>query len=378
MKRNYMNKPTLKRAAAATAGLLLSLSVNPIAQADGTETLDSPSIAIGSGSDIVAAGTGMVTQPGVISINVPAGATISQVLLYWEGQMFRDEVGDSEINIGGTDVTGVLIGGQSFFFKDAYSSAYRADITALNLIAPGGNTVNVSGLDFTRASNGAGIVVIYDEGGVTAEIDIRDGLDLAFVNFPEPRKDTIPQQFDFTPASTARSSSLALFFGSVAGTISGVDADRPSSIEVTTGGATLVFSNTLASSDGEEWDTLNLDITIPAGASSLTVQAYSRDDLSTDNLEASLSWIAAGLSVPPEQERGGEGCTPGYWKQRHHLGSWTGYGPGEDYDVVFGVVASFDKTLLEALWQGGGGEKALGRHAVAALLNTTSGASKRI
>ena len=64
---------------------------------------------------------------------------------------------------------------------------------------------------------------------------------------------------------------------------------------------------------------------------------------------------------------GGEGCTPGYWKQPHHFDSWTNYTPSDEYDVIFGVP--YDKTLLEALRTGGGGEKALGRHATAGLLN---------
>jgi len=67
------------------------------------------------------------------------------------------------------------------------------------------------------------------------------------------------------------------------------------------------------------------------------------------------------------------GCTPGFWKQPHHEQYWVGYTTGDFYDTVFGVTSSFggDFTLLDALWQGGGGEIALGRHAVAALLNST-------
>ena len=65
------------------------------------------------------------------------------------------------------------------------------------------------------------------------------------------------------------------------------------------------------------------------------------------------------------------GCTPGYWKQPQHEGSWVGFEPTASYSVVFGVVAG-PKTLLEALQTGGGGEKALGRHAVAALLNASN------
>ena len=63
-----------------------------------------------------------------------------------------------------------------------------------------------------------------------------------------------------------------------------------------------------------------------------------------------------------------EGCSQGYWK--NHLDSWdpTGYEPDDEYEDVFGVD-DYDKTLLEALKSGGGGENALGRQAVAALLN---------
>jgi hypothetical protein len=75
-----------------------------------------------------------------------------------------------------------------------------------------------------------------------------------------------------------------------------------------------------------------------------------------------------------QASEGGEGCTPGYWKQAFHFDSWNVYSPGNSYDSVFGVTSSFGPTftLLQALQQGGGGEKALGRHAVAALLNSVS------
>jgi hypothetical protein len=77
------------------------------------------------------------------------------------------------------------------------------------------------------------------------------------------------------------------------------------------------------------------------------------------------------------QPPGGEGCTPGYWK--NHLGSWppTGYSPGQSVGSVFaagGFPSLASGTLLDAL-QGGGGPGTLGaaqillRAAVAALLN---------
>ncbi len=70
-----------------------------------------------------------------------------------------------------------------------------------------------------------------------------------------------------------------------------------------------------------------------------------------------------------QEERGGQGCTPGYWKVPHHWPSWTVLNPNDDYETTFGIDASFTLNLVLTMWQGGGGEIALGRHAVAGLLN---------
>jgi hypothetical protein len=77
----------------------------------------------------------------------------------------------------------------------------------------------------------------------------------------------------------------------------------------------------------------------------------------------------AALCTPPA---GGEGCTPGYWKQEHHFDSWVGYSPNQLFSSVF-EDAFPGMTLLQVLQQGGGGLKALGRHTVAALLNASAG-----
>jgi hypothetical protein len=72
-------------------------------------------------------------------------------------------------------------------------------------------------------------------------------------------------------------------------------------------------------------------------------------------------------------DRGGEGLTPGFWKQAHHFDRWVGYSPDDKYGDLFSVDSSFGNlTLLQVLKQGGGGEKALGRHSVAALLNASN------
>jgi hypothetical protein len=69
------------------------------------------------------------------------------------------------------------------------------------------------------------------------------------------------------------------------------------------------------------------------------------------------------------------GCTPGYWKQDQHFDSYPGaISPSLLFDAAGVGGNTFanafpGKTVLQVLWQGGGGLNALGRHAVAALLN---------
>ncbi len=85
---------------------------------------------------------------------------------------------------------------------------------------------------------------------------------------------------------------------------------------------------------------------------------------------AGVTAFFTNTEMPPPP--GGEGCTPGYWKQAHHFGSWTApYTPGTLFSDVF-EDAFPSMTLLDVLKQGGGGLKALGRHTVAALLNGAS------
>jgi hypothetical protein len=77
------------------------------------------------------------------------------------------------------------------------------------------------------------------------------------------------------------------------------------------------------------------------------------------------------IEVPlPPPPPGGEGCTPGYW--RNHFEDWppTGYSTGDDFDATFGVDNfKSDITLGEAIWLGGGGVKKLARHGTAGLLS---------
>lgn len=263
-----------------------------------TETLGDPGIAL-SGSGLVIEGTGMVSQPATLDINVP-GTSVEQVLLYWSGgSNAGDHSGDNTISIDGHAVVGDLIGGPANFYSTVYFSAYRADITGLGLVSNGANSFSLTDMVFpfsgVNENNGAALVVIYGD-GTTADLQIRDGLDLAFFNFPEPRKTTVPQTFGFAAADVARSGFLSVVAGSVA-------QNRPNEIKVTINGADQSFHNILGSMDGADYDAVTIPVNIPAGATSLTVEAISTN--SFDPLGASICWIVGALDIEtPDEETG--------------------------------------------------------------------------
>jgi hypothetical protein len=337
-----------------------------------TETLGPISIPIAPGTGILNAGVGLEDgQPADIVFTVPDGVSVTQVLLYWSHETILG-VGDDTIRVNGIDVTGDLIGGPAYFFDfrgdpvDVYG--FRADISALGLVTPGLNTLTIDGLD-TQVStpgtgaHGAGVFVIYDDGGPLADIEIFEGVDLAFCSFPEPRGSTVPQTFSFAPESQDRVGDLLLFVGSVS-------PDRGSEIPVAFDvGAPYSIFDAITADEGRLFDSVALALDIPAGASQLTTSVQSANAAGTcpgSPLNQSVTWLAAAFSAPGIPE---EGCTPGYWKQDHHLDSWVGYAPTDDYETVFGVDAPFTLDLQDTMWLEGGQEEALGRHSVAALLN---------
>ena len=364
-------RPNLWRIIFSCMSLMLLQLNSPFVNADGSEILGPPSILIGSGTGIAAAGVGLSGSPsGVINIDVPDGATVEQVLLYWEGSHdLSPGEGDDTATVNTNDVTGMLIGG--IVFTSAASSAYRADITSLGLVSDGANSLTIENLNFDNVTRGAGVVVIFDDGvSGTAVIDLRDGNDYAYGLSAPPKDTTVPQTFSFAASGEDRNAILKLLFSSVSGTASGGDF-RPTAIEMTLGdGTKTVFDNLLNSLDGQEWDTISIDIIIPAGETSVTVQALSVNNVLDPELQvASFHWIAAGLSVTPPPK----GCTPGFWKNlRKHEPAWASpYDPGDDFADFFDDAFP-EKSLHDVLNLGGGGLNALGRHTVAALLNAAN------
>ncbi|WP_206607868.1 hypothetical protein [Ferruginivarius sediminum] len=291
----------------ATIGILFGAGT---AWADGTETLGPPSIPIASGTGVTGAGVGLRDGPGTINIDVPVGASVEQAILYWSCMSSEGSAPDDMLSVNGTAVTGTLIGGPTTFFSNIQGSAYRADITGLNAVIDGMNSLSISDLAACDSiNNGAGVLVIFDDGSSPeAGIEVRDGADLAFVNFSPPLDTTVPQTFTFDASAFDRVADLVMFFGSVAD-----DRFRPSAVDITVspGGVTTELVNLLGSNDGSEHDTVVISVAVPAGATMITVQAFSEDRESTGALPASFIWNTAGVAVRGEEPPGLDGRITG-------------------------------------------------------------------
>jgi hypothetical protein len=376
-----MTRTSVRRARlAAVLGVVVALTAATAlpAEADGTETLGPPSIAIADGTGVAAGGVGLRNaQPADIDVSVPGDATVNQVLLYWEGG-HEAGMADNTLEVEGTEVAGTLIGGPTLFFWNIYSSSYRADITSLGVISPGANSVSVGGLN-DAYNNGAGIVVIYSSPSEPeAQISLVDGNDLAFRDFAAPLNTTAAQTFNFAAAASDRTVGLTLLASSVSD-----GGYRPSVVTVESGGITEDFLDVFANTNGAEWDTVTLPVTIPAGATSLTVQALS-DDHGTGALPASFAWTAAALVVPgdaPPPPPPPEGCTRtlGYWKTHSAKGpapfdpTWNLIAPSAENSPFF----SSGKSYYDTLWTAPRGNAywILAQQYIAAELNVLAGAS---
>lgn len=275
-----------------------------------TETLGDIGIALAPGTGIVQGGVGLVgdpsvVQPGTLSINVPGA--VQQVIVYWEAQN-HTSADDDDIVIDGVPITGTLTGGPTLFFGGAWSATYGADITGLDLVSSGANSLSVGGLDSTRCigdvcyANGVGMLVIYDDGSGLKDLSIRDGNDCAFTGFDPPLDTTVPQTFTFSASDLARTATLNILATSVA-------QNRPNVIEVTVGSDVTRYVDLMADSEGAELDALSLDVGVPAGETSVTVQLLSERDpsseISSGRTPASLTWLAAGFAIAPPVEEGG-------------------------------------------------------------------------
>lgn len=116
--------------------------------------------------------------------------------------------------------------------------------------------------------------------------------------------------------------------------------------------ASIAESGVATSTDGEP-TTRTFTETYPAGtleaSASVTVEYFW--NFTTDPLNTNVTSATTPLPTDCESVAGGEWCSPGYWRQPHHLDSWdaTGISTDELYEDYFGDTFRDDPTLLEVL-----------------------------
>jgi hypothetical protein len=355
-------------------GPAFAVDLTPLEGDDGLTERDLSGIA--TGTNFVTAGVG--TNDGganTIEVEVPSDATVEAVFLYWARRLDDPESApESEILVDGSTVAGTIVGGPIETSDNRLTPVtYRADITGEGLVDPGTSSFTVQDDVSPSRALGASVLVFYDDGGDASGMSLWDGVDFAWNgDNVDWRQNASPVTFEFDAADSDRSADLVLFVGDAE------RPDRPNELDITIGGTTTTVDQPFTAAQGDLWDNYVQTLTIPAGVTEVTVEPISPDEPDA----SSLVWSTAALSIEP-LGGGGEGCTPGYWRQPQHFDSWQGHDPGDLLSDVFDVPSDLelqrperedpeDLTLLDGLVLRGGGVNALIRHAVAALLNASS------
>jgi len=127
----------------------------------------------------------------------------------------------------------------------------------------------------------------------------------------------------------------------------------------------------------ERGDFFTVTETVGAGVTSVKT-CYINDNNTTPDacpanffINTAHGWTVVFTNTAPPPP-GDEGCTPGYWKQDQHFGSWAPVPLNRTFAQA-GMSFGFTGSLLAGLDAGGGGVNALARHAAAAYLNAQSG-----
>ncbi len=353
------------------------------AHADGTEQLGAFA-GLAKAQAVAAAGVGvLVGQPASIQLDLPEGAQVRQVLLYWEGLDWSpgDHGPTATATVGGYSALGDRIGGPTDLFGATYSSTYRADITNLGLVGAGANTIQVSDILFTRYQQGAGIVALYDLAGSTTRVQLADGNDVANHLFPGSFSTTAPVSFAIQPSDVAQEVEVNLFFAPF-------NDNQASVLVFESGGQQLdLLIDVIHQNDGPAWCTLRHTLTVPAGATELSVRALPVDSLAGPSKwmgEAKFVWMMAALTTPGAAETVQGGLDACFWASNKSL--WDGKGDdltddvraSDSFNGSFGVnffksglvswVSLHDATQIKV-----GGLFGLNREAAAALANADAG-----
>lgn len=281
----------------------------PTAANDGLTAVDLSDI---TASDFVSAGTGTHSRgPETISLEVPAGATVERVFLYW-AQRGEEEIelpDESTISVNGSEITGNISGGPVDAPSDIPAGVtYKADISDEGIIIPGTNSFTIQDNPAADQINplGVSVLVFYTLEGEQSQLQLFDGVDFAWEpsesSDPEKQealKSSVPVTFRFDSASVEREATFTLFIGD----INPDEAEeRPNSLRIEVGDGETEqigpYPNPFQGRQGRDWDNYVQTITIPRGVEKLTVFPVS----GPGNRPTSLVWSLAGFSIPAPEE----------------------------------------------------------------------------
>jgi hypothetical protein len=270
------------------------------------------------------------------------------------------------VNASGVSVLGNITGVGSITSTNPASTDVNGEmIITITSAVPGTSTVqasatvNVGGINITVATNGYGA---HDIDNVKTWVDAR-------ISIVESGTNPVgtPHTFNVTVEKNLGAGWVAAVGVNVtpwllAGSVGNITSTGP----YVTDGSGKVFVTVNSSVVGNA--TVHASATVNVGGINIDVATNGYGAHIVHNVK---EWTGGG----------GEGCTPGYWKnnaKNWEHSAWVGYFPSDSFETVFSVNVTLrgarrttypTPTLLEALDANGGGINALARHAVAALLN---------
>ncbi|GAB4559635.1 MAG: hypothetical protein Kow0047_05650 [Anaerolineae bacterium] len=255
----------------------------------------------------------MNATSGSFSLNVPGTPVVAY--LYWAGYD-HEAAGDNQVSLAVDGGAATMINAQKTFGPDLwlldngvrpnlFHWVFRADVT--NLVQQGTHSYTVSDFSPKNAygvNYGAGLLVVYEDANLpNGPIQILEGLDSAYWNFPAPRgPDTDVSCLTFDSATFHRDMQITTFAGGVEGT------NRPNNLWILTGSGTppsevigaagtTKITQPFFESDGEQWDTFGTEVEVSPGDTwvCMQVESVSPDDTGLpDTNGSSLLWLAAG------------------------------------------------------------------------------------
>jgi len=276
------------------------------------DTLGEPTIPIASGTDVIAAGTGLCQElplpcsgQGLIEFVVPENVVIKQVLLYWSGLINGTATQNAgAISVNGQDVSGDLVGGPTLFWSNVHSVSFRADITTSGLVDIGSNALEIANASFSYQPSGAGVIVIVEDPLAAGEflITVRDGNDVCFREFPELRGRTEIQHIGLVGSLQSREMKVSLL---VADMQANENRSTVINVKVRNGmGVELLTEEipcALGGHDGSSWDTFYQGgFPLAPGSVRVSISIDSRTyfDTGCTYQPGSFAWVAMAAVIP--------------------------------------------------------------------------------